>query len=79
MKYVIDAKQGKDYDVIVCGAGTAGVVAAMRHICLSDPERIFSFTLSNTGLKSLADISETYLLARTQRRYKSLEFYKSFT
>lgn len=58
---------------------SAGVVAAMRHICLSDPEKIFSFTLSNTGLKSLADISETYLLARTQRRYKSLEFYKSFT
>ena len=58
---------------------TLGVVAAMRHICLSDPEKIFSFTLSPAGLKSLSEISEIYLLARTQRRYKSLELYKSFT
>lgn len=27
MKYVIDAKLSGEYDVIVCGAGTAGVVA----------------------------------------------------
>lgn len=29
MKYVIDAKQGNEYDVIVCGAGTSGVAAAI--------------------------------------------------
>ena len=29
MKYTIDAKIGKEYDVIVCGAGTAGVIAAI--------------------------------------------------
>ena len=58
---------------------TIGVVSAMRHVCLSDPQKIFSFTLSNTGLKSFADIAERYLLATTQRRYKSLELYKSFT
>lgn len=58
---------------------SVGVVTAMRHICLSEPQKIFSFTLSNTGLKSLADISERFLLATTQRRYKSLELYKSFT
>lgn len=56
-----------------------GVVTALRHICLSDPEKVFSFTLSASGLKSLSEISEIYLLARTQRRYKSLELYKSFT
>lgn len=56
-----------------------GVVTAMRHICLSDPHKIFSFTLSNAGMKSLSDISERYLLATTQRRFKSLELYKSFT
>ena len=56
-----------------------GVVTALRHICLSDPEKVFSFTLSAAGLKSLSEISEIYLLARTQRRYKSLDLYKSFT
>lgn len=58
---------------------TSGVIAAMRHICLSDQEKVFSFTLSPSGLKRLSQISEIYLLARTQRRYKSLELYKSFT
>lgn len=29
MKYTIEAKVGKEYDVIVCGAGTAGVIAAI--------------------------------------------------
>ena len=29
MEYVIRAKTGKEYDVIVCGAGTAGVFAAI--------------------------------------------------
>ena len=56
-----------------------GVVTALRHICLSDPEKVYSFTLSPSGLRSLSEVSEAYLLARTQRRYKSLELYKSFT
>lgn len=56
-----------------------GVVTALRHICLSDPEKVFSFTLSAAGLKSLSEISEIYLLVRTQRKYKSLDLYKSFT
>lgn len=29
MQYTIEAKQGKEYDVVVCGAGTAGVIAAI--------------------------------------------------
>lgn len=29
MKYTIEAKAGKEYDVVVCGAGTAGVMAAI--------------------------------------------------
>ena len=29
MKYTIEAIQGREYDVIVCGAGTAGVMAAI--------------------------------------------------
>lgn len=29
MKYTIEAKVGREYDVVVCGAGTAGVIAAI--------------------------------------------------
>ncbi len=56
-----------------------GVVTAMRHICLSEPQKIFSFKLSNSGLMELADIAERYLVSTTRRKYKSLELYKSFT
>lgn len=29
MKYTIEAKPGREYDVVVCGAGTSGVIAAI--------------------------------------------------
>ena len=29
MKYTIEAKSGREYDVVICGAGTAGVIAAI--------------------------------------------------
>lgn len=56
---------------------TPGVLTAMRHICLSDPAKLFSFRLSPAGLKRLCEISEKYLLEKTGRRYKSLDFYRS--
>ena len=56
---------------------TPGVLAALRHICLSQADKIFSFRLSATGLRLLSEISEKYLLRQTGRRYKSLDFYHS--
>lgn len=58
---------------------TIGVITAMRHICYSEPEKLFSFSLSPAGMKSLGEVTQTYLLSRTQHRFKSLDFYKSFT
>lgn len=54
-----------------------GVVTAMRHIIYSEPKKIFNFTLSDDGMKELNRITELYLLAQTQRKYRTLEFYKS--
>ena len=51
------------------------VVTAMRYVALSDFEKIFSFTLSDDGLKSFCSITEEYLLNKTQRKFKTLEFY----
>ncbi len=56
-----------------------GVVTAMRHICLSEPEKVFSFTLSKPSLELLSDVSERYLKNITMRKYKTLDFYKSIT
>ncbi len=57
----------------------AGVIRAMRHICLSEPSKIFSFALPAEGLLALSDISEKYLLNITNRRFKTLSFYKAMT
>lgn len=55
------------------------VVTAMRHICLSETQKLFSFTLSKSSLELLAQISEKYLKNVTMRNYKTLDFYKTMT
>lgn len=57
----------------------AGVVRAMRHICLSDAAKIFSFTLPPEGLVTLSEASEKYLLNITNRKFNTLSFYKKMT
>ena len=52
-----------------------GALTAMRHICYSPFEKIFSFSLSDENEKILADATETFLLAQTERTYKTLDFY----
>ncbi|MCM1363926.1 MAG: DNA repair protein RecO [Faecalibacterium sp.] len=56
-----------------------GVIAAMRHICFSAPEKVFSFSLSKDGIMALEDLSERYLKAVTMKNYKTLDFYKTMT
>lgn len=56
-----------------------GIVSAMRHICFSPAEKVFSFTLSKDGILSLAALCEKYLKSVTGRNYKTLDFYKMMT
>lgn len=58
---------------------TSGTLAAMRHICFSPFEKIFSFTLSKDGVMALSALSEKYLKSVTMRSYKTLDFYKMMT
>lgn len=53
------------------------VVRAMRHIVYSNPQRIFSFVLSEDLYPVFADVCETYLLNHIERGFKTLEFYKN--
>ena len=55
------------------------VIKAIRFICLTPPEKIFSFTLSNENLKILGEVSEKYILSRVQRKLSALAFYKGLT
>jgi len=58
---------------------TPSVLAAMRHIVYSAPEKVFSFTLDDENLKLLSEVCESYLLCQTERNYKSLDFLKTLS
>lgn len=55
------------------------VITAVRFICLTEPSRIFSFSLSDENMKLLSDVAEKYMLSRVQRKLSALEFYKGLT
>lgn len=54
---------------------TAGVLAAMRHICYSEPDKVFSFTLSDNGLHKLANLTQGYMHTHLNHTFKTLQFY----
>lgn len=55
---------------------SAGVLTAMRYICLAPANKVFSFSLSPEGLSSLAENTERYLKSITRKKFKTLDFYK---
>ena len=54
---------------------TKGILNAMRHICCSPAEKLFSFELAPASLDKLSSVSERYLLAQSHRTFKALDFY----
>ena len=56
---------------------TAGILEAMRYICLCDPKKLFSFTIGEESLRQLSALSEAYLTTQLERGFSTLDFYKS--
>ena len=52
-------------------------VTAMRHIVFSRLEKIYNFKMSDEGLQDLSYVTEMYLKIKTERKYKTLDFYNS--
>ena len=79
---VFDAAQG----VVLCKtcAGPAGglpldagALAAMRHIVGAPSKRLLSFTLETASLARLSVACETFAAVQLDRRFRTLDFYKS--
>ena len=81
---VFDAQQG----VLLCrecapyhGAGLlpldAGSFAAMRHVLFAEPKRMLSFSLTGETEKRFATACEVFAQVQLDRRFKTLDFYKS--
>lgn len=52
-------------------------LAAMRYIVNAESRKIFSFQLSKEAEKRLSEVCEAYVYAQLERRFKTLDFYKS--
>ena len=55
----------------------AGALAAMRHIVGAPSKRLLSFTLEPASLARLSVVCETFAAVQLDRRFKTLDFYKS--
>lgn len=55
------------------------VLQALRHIVLSDQERLFNFRVSEETMNKLSAATENYLLSHLERNFRTLDFYKSLT
>ncbi len=64
---------------VPCEEIPLSVLTAMRYICYSKDEKLFSFSIGEENFGVLADVCEKYLINQTNRKYKTLDFYKSIT
>lgn len=53
------------------------VLSAMRHILLTDFNRLFNFRTSENTMNVLSHIAEKYLVSHLERNFRTLDFYKS--
>ena len=53
------------------------VLSAVRHIVLTDLNRLFGFRVSDETMKMLSQFAERYLTAHIERSFSTLDFYKS--
>lgn len=52
-------------------------LAALRYIVYGDPKRLYAFRLEREPLKRLSAASEAFIAAQLERKFRTLEFYKS--
>lgn len=73
--YIFYSAAGEEfYPLTVCISRT--VLHAMRTICLTELERVFSFKITGESLETLSEVTEIYLLTQLDHRFKTLDFYK---
>lgn len=53
------------------------VLSSVRHILLTDFDRLFNFRISENSMNILSDFTEKYLSFCLERTFRTLDFYKS--
>ncbi len=52
---------------------------ALRHLVFAEDIKLFSFSLSESSLKLLSDITEEYLSRKVEKNFATLQFYKTIS
>ena len=55
------------------------MLSAMRHIVYSDFNKLYNFDIPNDRANLLSDLTSAYLVAQTDYRFKTLDFYNSYS
>ena len=58
---------------ILCGSS----LDAMRYICSANPKKLFSFEVDDEALERLASACEHYIVSKAERRFSTLDYWKS--
>ena len=53
------------------------LITAMRHIIYSDFSKLFAFSVPDDAAVALSKITEKYLINKTERSFKTLQFFNS--
>ena len=53
------------------------LLTSLRHIVFSELKRLFSFKIPTEAAKALSQITERYLVCKTENRLKTLDFFNS--
>ena len=61
-----------------CLALCEGSLNAIRHLVFCEDKKIFSFTLGEEPQRLLSLVAEAYLLRQLDRRFKTLDYYKTY-
>ena len=57
---------------------SAGAIRALQYIIGCEHKKLFSFSLGDAALRELGQAAEGYLLGQLERRFRTLEYYKSY-
>lgn len=64
----------EDYNIVKI---SETLLKALRHIALSEYDKLFSVSVSENLAKNLNSVTEKYVLGHLNRNFKTLEYYKS--
>lgn len=56
---------------------SAGVLDAMRYITTCESKKVFSFSLPDSSMDQLSNITEVYFSTQLERGFSALDFYKT--